>query len=96
GTRQGCLLSPLIFSMCISYVLERTDLGEGAKMHRAKLLEKDEGTAVGVVRLGHLLYADDIALLAEDGESLRGATQGLVDTTLEHGLTVNLAKTKCV
>ncbi|CAD7931345.1 unnamed protein product, partial [Amoebophrya sp. A25] len=94
GTKQGCLLSPLIFSMCINYVLERTDLGEGAKMHRAKLLEKDEGAAAGEARLGHLLYADDIALLAEDEESLRKATQRLVDTMSEYGLAVNLAKTK--
>ncbi|CAD7975436.1 unnamed protein product [Amoebophrya sp. A25] len=82
--------------MCISYVLERTDLGEGAKMHRTKLLRKDEGAEVEVVRLDHLLYADDIALLAEDAESLRGATQRLVDTMAEHGLTVNLTKTKYV
>ncbi|CAD7938571.1 unnamed protein product, partial [Amoebophrya sp. A25] len=92
-TKQGCLLSPLIFNMCINYVLERTDLGEGAKMHRTKLLRKDEGAEVEVVRLGHLLYADDIALLAEDAESLRGATQRLVDTMAEYGLTVNLTKT---
>eukprot|EP00392_Amoebophrya_sp_AT5.2_P016878 g17186.t1 len=92
-TKQGCSLSPLLYSIAASYALERTDLGQGIAFRPGRFLDGDEAKAL---RLDHLLYTDDIAALAEGRDELETATASLVASFEACGLwvRVNYGKTK--
>ncbi|XP_043477868.1 uncharacterized protein LOC122508520 [Leptopilina heterotoma] len=87
GVRQGCPLSPILFNIFIN------DLEE-------TLTEKKEGgTAVGSgsnhgVKIFVLIYADDVVLLAEDGQELERMLKTLERWSDENQLEVNTDKTK--
>ena len=58
GLRQGCILSPVLFSLYINSLLN-------------KLRKADVGVKCKDQLIPSLLYADDMVLLAEDEEMLR-------------------------
>ena len=70
GLRQGCVLSPILFSLYIDEITTR-------------LRQKGMGVTCGHRLIPALLYADDIVLLAEDeegmGESLKVLQEWCVD-----------------
>lgn len=83
GIKQGCPLSPLLFSLFIS------DL---PSVLAAKC--PADGTDVGTERLRCIMFADDLTLLAGD----QAGAQRMLDTPHEYavskGLTVNVGKTE--
>ena len=79
GLRQGCVLSPLLFSLYISgMVVELRGQGRGVKCN-------------GVVVPG-LLFADDTALVSEDANSMRESLECMVRWCDEWGVEINTEK----
>ena len=58
GVRQGCVLSPLLFSIFINNLAK-------------KLKQSNIGIKIGNVKIASLFYADDIVLIAENEEDLK-------------------------
>lgn len=100
GLKQGCVLSPIIFNLCLQYILDRTDLGDGLSFHFRKDLQdvltaadqNDNETLSG--RINHLLFADDIVLKAQSFNELVKVVTVLSNSFKQFGLLVNNDKTK--
>ena len=84
--KQGCLLSPLIFSLLISEVAEY--VRKNGK-HGIQLLPSFEEIFL-------LLFADDIVLVSSTPSGLQNQINNLEKASNSLGLTVNLDKTKVV
>ena len=82
--KQGCLLSPLIFSLLISEVAEY--VRKNGK-HGIQLLPSREEIFL-------LLFADDIVLVSSTPSGLQNQINNLEKASNSLGLTVNLDKTK--
>ena len=80
GVRQGCLLSPTIFLIVISWVM-RTDRRMGIQWTLTKLLED-------------LDFADDISLLAHRHEVAQTKLEHVADEAEKVGLQININKTE--
>jgi hypothetical protein len=84
GVKQGCLLSPLIFSLFVSEVADF--VRENGK-HGFQLIP-------GLEEVFLLLFADDIVLLSSTPAGLQNQITNLERASKSLGLTVNLDKTK--
>lgn len=78
GIKQGCNISPLLFSLFID------DLNESLC----------GGIEIGSILIKLLLYADDLVLLAKYPTTLQRMINRLEEYCLDWGLTVNLNKSK--
>lgn len=78
GVKQGCLLSPTLFSI---YINDLTDILGG-------------GVCLGGINIRILLYADDIVLIADKPEILQQMINSLSSYCQDWGLSVNLEKSK--
>jgi len=85
GVKQGCLLSPLLFSLLINDV----DNGFGSGFVGAV-------TGTEELRVTHMLYADDLTLTANDPVQLQKMLRRLESYAARKGLTVNVQKSYIV
>ena len=85
GVKQGCPLSPLLFSLFISDFPSMPCLAQ----HGVQLRQ-------GVRIVSHVFYADDLALVSYTEAGLQRMLQGLEEYAGRKGLTVNAAKSEVV
>ena len=83
GVKQGCILSPTLFSVYINDLTERIN-------------SLNCGINIDDNRLSILLYADDIALIAPDENSLQRMLDIVSDWCFTWKLSINSSKTKVV
>ena len=85
GVKQGCPLSPLLFSLFINDVDD--EFGTGFM-----------GAVTGTegLRVTHMLYADDLTLTANDPVQLQKMLRRLESYAARKGLTVNVQKSYIV
>ena len=79
GLRQGCILSPLLFSLYISSLV-------------SKLKEAEVGVMCMGQLISALLYADDAVIFAEDEELMRRELDILSEWCEEWSVKVNIEK----
>jgi hypothetical protein len=82
GVRQGCILSPYLFSMYSEFILRKVGL------------EENIGIKVGGRTINNLQYADDTTILTKDKEGMRKLLKKLKEESEKAGLMLNLKKTK--
>lgn len=84
GVKQGCLLSPLVFSLLISEV---ADIVRQKGKHGVQLLP-------GFEEIFLLLFADDVVLMSSTPSGLQNQLTNLEKASKALGLSVNLNKSK--
>ena len=86
GLRQGCMISPILFSLFIN---EFAELIKQSDLRGIQLLPD-------LVELFLLMFADDVALLSDTVVGLQRQFNLLCDFCKEKKLKVNIPKTKVV
>ena len=82
--KQGCLLSPLLFSLYVN------DIDEIAERVHGAVTGTDE------FRVTHMLYADDLTLIANDPDALQVMLHRLYAYAQRKHLIINTAKSEVV
>ena len=80
GVRQGCVLSPDLFSIYSQAVMDE--------------LEDLEGIRIGGVNINNIRYADDTVLFADTEEKLLMLVDGLNEGCSRYGMKINIEKTE--
>ena len=83
GTRQGGILSPIIFNF---YLKECIDI----------VSKYNEGCFLGSSRCNVLTYADDIVLIAPSASGLQKLVDTIGKSVIKHKLRINIEKSKYV
>ena len=83
GVRQGCILSPCLFSLHAEYI-----------MRNAWLEEAQAGIKIARRNINNLRYADDTTLMAESEEELKSLLRRVKEESEKVGLKLNIQKTK--
>ena len=81
GVRQGCILSPHLFSVYTEQVMREADT-------------EDLGLSIGGRKISNLRYADDTALLADNLPSMKRVLNRVDVAGRKAGLKLNAKKTK--
>ena len=84
GVRQGCNLSPLLFSLFISDLESHLSANNSGSIH------------LGSKKAHLLLFADDLALLADSHSGLQTSIDLLEEYCLTWDLKINIDKTKTI
>ena len=82
GVRQGCILSPCLFSLYADYI-----------MRNARLDEAQAGIKIAERSINNLRYADDTTLMAES-EELKSLLMKVKEEIEKADLKLNIQKTK--
>ena len=83
GERQGCILSPCLFSFYADCI-----------MRNAVLEETQAGIKIAGRNIKNLRYADDTTLRAESEEELKSLLMKVKEESEKVGLKLNIQKTK--
>ena len=83
GVRQGCILSPCLFSLYAEYI-----------MRNAGLEEAQAGIKIARRNINNLRYADDTTLMADSGEEQRSLLMKVKEESEKVGLKLNIQNTK--
>ena len=83
GVCQRCILSPCLFNFYAENI-----------MRNAELEEAQAGTKIAGRNINNLRYADDITLMAESEEELKGLLMKVKVESEKVGLKLNIQKTK--
>ena len=83
GLRQGCVLSPMLFSLHINGLID-------------DLKQKQCGVASGSTQIPGLLYADDTSLFGEDAKTLQQSLHALEDWCQKWDMRVNVEKSAII
>ena len=84
GLRQGCILSPFLFTIVIDFVMKRA------------MDQVGFGISWGQTRLTDLDFADDIALIAEEDGTMQRMTTRLEEHAAKVGLYISNNKSKVI
>ena len=76
GVRQGCVLSPLLFNIFMSGLAKN-------------LMTMDDKLSLGNSHVNSLFWADDIVLLAKNGEQLKEMIRRVSEFCGENKLSIN-------
>ena len=85
GVRQGCILSPCLFSLHEEYIIR------DARLDEAQAWLKIAGR-----NINNLRYADDTTLMAESEEELKSLLMKVKEESEKVGLKLNIQKTNLV
>ena len=83
GVKQGCILSPTLFSMFINDLAEDINTAELGVQCKENMVSS-------------LLFADDLVILAENEVNLQGLLNILSNWCNKWGIKINSSKTKCM
>ena len=81
--RQGCILSPCLFSFYAEHI-----------MQNARLDEAQAGIKIAGRNINNLRYADDTTLMAESEEELKSLWMKVKEESEKAGLKLNVQNTK--
>lgn len=87
GVKQGCILSPHIFNMCLDTALRNTQICR-PPLHSTAHTSNHVLTSGGI-----LIYADDIIILAPSAMDAQRTLNSLQHTLTPFGLKINAKKT---
>src|SRR5678815_3054874 len=87
GVRQGCVMSPWLFNLCMDGFMKESEMGVAGNCVR--MMENG-----GEWRVPYLLYLDDLFFCGESEESLRGLVERFGRVCKRRGLKVNIDESK--
>ena len=82
GARQGCVLSPDLFSLCSEMIM--------------RVVKDMDGIKVNGENMNNVRYADDKALIADSETKLQDIVDKIVRKSKKLGLSLNVNKTYCM
>ena len=83
GVRQGCILSPCLFTLCAEYI-----------MQTSKLDEAQAGMKIAGRNINNFRYADDTTLLSESQEELKSLLMKMKEESEKTDIKLSIQKTK--
>ena len=82
GVRQDCILSSCLFNLNAEYIMRNTGLEEA-----------QTGIKIAGKNISNLRYADDITIMAESEEELKGLLMTVKEESEKAALKLNIQKT---
>ena len=82
GVRQGCVLSPELFSLYTEMIMRK--------------INHMDGVRIGGINVNNIRYADDTAIIADSEEQLPNLINLIADENRKFGLEINKRKTFCM